>query len=227
MSEREQVIDRIKKLLAHSVENGATEAEAIAFALKAQRLIADNDIEEWEFGESGKQEVIEVTSERSYVRTWRALLAVALADNFRCKAIATSKCTGGSKRRKSFITFIGYECDAKAALMVFEHLYKVGDELGKKHSKRYPAHRDAYENFVRGFVTGVRTELEKQCEALMLVRPREVEEHVKEMKLGKARPLRAIFMDEQSLEAGREAGRDAVRARRLADSVPPKELAMA
>ena len=43
---RSEIVKKIKKLLAHSVENGATEAEAVAFALKAQRLIAENDIEE-------------------------------------------------------------------------------------------------------------------------------------------------------------------------------------
>ena len=72
MSNREQIIERIKKLLSHSVENGATEAEAVAFALKAQKLIAENDVEDWELGEECKQEVIEATTEKSYSRAWRA-----------------------------------------------------------------------------------------------------------------------------------------------------------
>lgn len=59
---RSEIVEKIKKLLAHSVENGATEAEAVAFALKAQRLIAENDIEQWELGDEQRREVIEEES---------------------------------------------------------------------------------------------------------------------------------------------------------------------
>ena len=57
MSNREQIIERIKKLLSHSVENGATEAEAVAFALKAQKLIADNDVETLHWNEQQAQDL--------------------------------------------------------------------------------------------------------------------------------------------------------------------------
>ena len=51
--DRERMIEKIGKLLEHSTANGATEAEAVAFALKAQRLMAENGIEEWELGAAG------------------------------------------------------------------------------------------------------------------------------------------------------------------------------
>lgn len=226
MSDREAIIERIRKLQSHSVENGATEAEAIAFALKAQKLIADNNIEDWELGEDCKQEVIEVTTEKSYSRAWRSFLAVAIADNFRCKSVQSMRYTGGSKR-KPFITFIGYECDAKAASMVFEHLYAVGNRLGKAHENRCYTDPDAYENFVRGFVQGVRDELEKQCQALMLVCPQEVNDYMDGMSLKRARSPRAIYGNAHSQAAGREAGRDAVRSRRVEGGKPAYQLATA
>lgn len=138
MNNREQIIEKIKKLLEHSVENGATEAEAVAFALKAQKLIADNDIEEWELGEKAEREVVEVMTENYYTREWRGLLARAIADNFRCSVYQRShqiKCS--DKRRKSFCVFVGYPNDAKAASIVFDHLYKVGDALGKEYRKMH------------------------------------------------------------------------------------------
>ena len=47
MANRGDVIERIKKLLALAEDEGATEAEATAAALMAQRLIAQNDVEQW------------------------------------------------------------------------------------------------------------------------------------------------------------------------------------
>lgn len=224
MSNREQIIERIKKLLSHSVENGATEAEAVAFALKAQKLIAENDVEDWELGEECKQEVIEATTEKSYSRAWRCFLAATVAENFRCKAIQRQRFTETGSRRKTFITFIGYECDAKAALMVFEHLYAVGNKLGKEHESRYYTDKDAYENFVRGFTQGVEDELAKQCQALMLVCPKDVDDYYNNMNLKQPRRQRAIFGSEHSREAGRAAGRDAVRSRRVEGGNPAYQL---
>lgn len=182
MSNREQIIERIKKLLSHSVENGATEAEAVAFALKAQKLIADNDVEDWELGEDCKQEVVEVMTEKSYSRAWRSFLACAIADNFRCKAIQSGRYVGNSSRRKTFITFVGYECDAK-------------------------------------------DELEKQCQALMLVCPQDVEDYYNDMDLKAGRRPRLIWGSEHSQEAGRKAGREAVRSRRVEGGKPAYQLA--
>lgn len=225
MSNREQIIERIKKLLSHSVENGATEAEAVAFALKAQKLIAENDVEDWELGENCNQEVVEVDTEKSYSRTWRGFLATTVANNFRCKAVQSQRYTGTSSRSKTFITFIGYECDAKAATIVFEHLYAVGNKLGKAHENRCYTDKDAYENFVRGFTLGVKDELEKQCQALMLICPKDVESYYTNMNLKKCRRPRAICGNEHSQEAGRAAGRDAVRSRRVEGGNPAYQLA--
>lgn len=71
--EREKIIEKIKKLREHSVENGCNEAEAIQFALKAQKLIADNDVEEWELADEVKR-VTETTTgwtARRGRRAWR------------------------------------------------------------------------------------------------------------------------------------------------------------
>lgn len=212
--EREKIIDKIRKLREHSVANGATEAEAVAFALKAQKLIADNDIEEWEIdGERVDREVIELQSETTMRRAWRKILLGVVAENFRCRAILNIRLRGS--RREQVPTFVGYRADAEAARLVYEHLLEVGDRLGRQHEDDYYTDPDAYENFVRGFTDGVRVELEKQCQALMLVCPKEVDDYMGGLHLGKTRRPRRIGYSEASREAGRQAGRDAVRSRRM------------
>ena len=217
--DREDIIGKIKKLLAHSVENGATEAEAIAFALKAQKLIAEHDVEAWELDDGGKQEVIECMTEKHYARKWREFLAVTVADNFRCKAFFESRRENGSQRRKTHVVFVGYECDTKAAAIVFDHLYEVGDRLGRECRKRI-GHPMAYDNFVFGFDDGVRTELEKQCQALMLVCPQKVTEYMDGLELKNAIPYRKVYRFDGAYEEGAVAGREAVRSRRMEDSHP-------
>lgn len=216
-NDRENIIDKIKKLLAHSVENGATKAEAIAFALKAQKLIAEYDVEEWELADDGKQQVIEHETGMTYARKWREYLADTIADNFRCKAFFRKRREGGSRRGKTHIVFVGYEYDAKAAAVVFDHLYGVGDKLGRECRKRI-GHPMAYDNFVFGFDDGVRAELEKQCQALMLVCPQEVTEYMDGLKLGQTSAYRTVYRCEEAYESGKVAGRDAVRSRRMEES---------
>lgn len=212
--EREKVIDKIRKLREHSVANGATEAEALAFALKAQRLIADNGIEEWEIeGERVDREVVELESKTTMRRAWRKILLVAIADNFRCRAVLTVEPRGS--RWEQVPTFIGYRADAEAAVLVYDHLLKVGDRLGRRHEDDHYTDPNAYENFVRGFTDGVRVELEKQCQALMLVCPKEVSDYIDGLHLRRSRAPRRIGYSEASREAGRQAGRDAVRSRRM------------
>ena len=103
--EREKIIEKIKKLREHSVENGCNEAEAIQFALKAQRLIADNDVEEWELADEVKQ-VTETTTART-AKAWAPSLASVIADNFRCR-VYQRRVTD----RKYEYVFVGWKADS-------------------------------------------------------------------------------------------------------------------
>lgn len=211
--ERGKIIDKVKKLLEHSAENGATQAEAVAFALKAQKLIAENGIEDWELGDVQSREVIELESGTAMRRAWRKILLTVVADNFRCKAILHVRPRG--RGMEQIPTMVGYLEDAEAAMVVYEHLLEVGDRLGRQHEDDFYTDPDAYESFVRGFTCGVQSELEKQCQALMLTCPQDVEDYLDGMSLRKAKGPRRIGFSMASIEAGISAGRDAVRSRRI------------
>ena len=226
---RESIIAKIRKLLEHTEANGATKAEAVAFALKAQKLMADHDIEEHELGDNGNVPIETAKSQVKTARLWRDRLAGAIADNFRCRYY-TSYFTEDryARRRTAHILFFGYRHDAQAAALVFDRLYEIGEKLARNYirdEKRKLAtgyHLDTrfiHDSYTFAFVDGVRSELEKQTQALMLVRPKEVDESYDEFSkgFGKARRTTIRVGEAGASEAGFQAGRDAVRSGRLSE----------
>lgn len=177
--EREKLIEKIKKLREHSVENGCNEAEAIQFALKAQKLIADNDVEEWELADEVKQ-VTETTTGWT-AKAWAPSLAQAIADNFRCKVYQRRV----TDRKYEFV-FVGYKADSEAAEIVYTNLLETCHRLANDYQDFAYTDPDAYSNFVIGFIAGVRAELEKQCFELMIVCPKEVEDYFEGLGLGRS-----------------------------------------
>lgn len=212
-TDRDKILDKIRKLLELS-EHNPNEAEAISAALKAQKLMAENDVTEADLAEGDLLgEVGSWQTDEFFNRKWRGLLATTVASNFRCRAYGKRR-----GRARSFV-FVGYECDAKAAILVYDRLCEIGEDLALDAERR--ARRDygtavgAKNTFLVGFVDGVRSELEKQCQALMLVVPREVdkylEENVPNLKNESWRVRSAVDMS----ESGLSAGRDAVRSGRM------------
>ena len=223
-SDREQIIEKIKKLLALSSKN-TNENEALADALKAQKLIADYDIEEYELGEKN-QEPIECTSEVGQGKNWRFQLATVVANNFRCANYIISSTvhnywTGRNNVKSREVVFIGYPLDAEAAKLTFEKLYEVGNRLASKAAReakaKYGYADGVYNSFAAGFVAGVKQELEKQCEALMLVRPQAVQAVYDSLEFSNAKihHPRNRYLAESRYSDGENAGRDAVRSGRL------------
>lgn len=206
--ERENIIAKIKKLREHSVENGCSKAEAIQFALKAQKLIAENDVEEWELADEVKK-VIE-TPTKSTSRTWAQGLATVIADNFRCRAYQRQE----TKHKWSFV-FVGWKADSEAAEIVFSSLFEMGHRLGKEYEDFAYTDPNAYNNFVIGFIRGVKSELEKQCKELLLITPMEVNEYYSAKNLVRSRRSTPRASNQDSITRGIQQGRNAVRSRRM------------
>lgn len=116
MANRGDVIERIKKLLALAEDEGATEAEATAAALMAQRLIAQNDVEQWEL-HAAAEEPIEACYTAPARSRWRWRLADVVAPAFRCRYSGARERCGWQKENIQRIEFYGYRTDAKAAAL--------------------------------------------------------------------------------------------------------------
>ena len=217
MSDRDSIIERIRKLLALS-ENNPNEHEAVSAALKAQKLIAEYDVQELEItGEECRRVPVQVQGDYYVGKRWCIYLANAVAKNFRCRAYRHNE---RRMRRGSahVIRFVGFELDAKAALLTYNMLVEVGEHLAREEAARYRrlygSSQGVKNTFLFGFVKGVCAELEKQSQALMLVVPSEVNDYYSTLGV-KRSAKQTYYYVYDAKDAGFEAGRDAVRSRRM------------
>ena len=220
---RENLIERIKKLLSLASDNPSA-SEAAAAALKAQKLIADNDVSKEELYEKVEENISEVCSNEFKGNLWALHLARAIADNFRCQLFRRSvqEYTGVHH----MVVFVGYETDAQAATLTFNKLFEMGNRLADAEARiarsKYGTARGVRDSFLvgrgdGGYVGGIRKELEKQSHELMLVRSQEVNDYFEKatagcgyVRTGRRRPY-----SDDSASRGYSAGRDALRSARM------------
>lgn len=185
MVDRDNIIQKIRKLLALA-NNNPSAAEATASALKAQKMIANYDIAKEELYDTVNEEIVEIESVTYKGNAWNWYLAKAIADNFRCRVYRW----GHGKGLGYAYRFVGYEADAEACSIVFNQLYKLGNKLGDAEARKIRKETGTAvgvkgtfligEKGDGGFVGGIRKELEKQCQALMLVIPKSVNDYMDE-----------------------------------------------
>ncbi len=175
MENREKILKKIENLLALA-GNNPSENEAIAAALKAQELMAKYNIELTDLeGKSLEQNIVEETYTPKpnchYVRKWRYTLSQIIAKNFCCKTYSINR---------DAIAFYGYEKDAKIAVEVFKFLFETGNKLANRYylkcKKEGKNTKGVLNTYLVGFCDGIKEVLDKQCTALMIVVPKEVEE---------------------------------------------------
>lgn len=170
----EKIINKIKNLLDLS-NNNPNEHEAIAAALKAQELMAKYNVELAQLEDApADHELVEETfyeGSGHNVKTWKYGLARTVASNFRCKYYIMNN---------KHVVFYGYKEDAKIALDVFTYLYKTGNKLANRFYNKVKKEggntKGVLNTYLAGFRDGVKSAFEKQCTALMIVTPKEVNE---------------------------------------------------
>lgn len=169
-----KIIDKIRKILELSKNNPSKE-EAEAAALKAQKMLADYHISMSDLEECDPDDIAGTSTEVGGTKKWRWLLAEVVANNFRCKFYSTGK----------LVTFYGHATDIEVAKDTYEYLFKIAHKGARK--ERDAVHRiygtsaGVYNGYCIGFVNGVKSALAKQCTALMLVTPKDVEESYADM----------------------------------------------
>ena len=172
--EQEKIIRKISALMNMTVENGATKDEAISAALKAQELMAKYHITVLE---NPKEKEIVDEEDIQGSRKWIQILANIVCRNMSCKLITYSE------NHTTFLKFIGRKSDRKAALKTFEMLVsvcKTGIRKEKFRAKNKSGNAKGIESaYAAGFIKAVDEEMGKQCRALMLVVPEEVDEHIR------------------------------------------------
>lgn len=174
MNNKKIIIEKIKKVMALA-ENNPNENEAIAAALKAQKLMAEYHIEEKELGLEITERNIESVccAVEGKTQKWKIRLGMVLAKNFRCKCYLYGK----------EVTFYGFSEDVQICREVFYAMYNIGVKLSDKKKREVRKQTGTAKNvrntFCMGFVDGIKSELEKQCTALMIIVPKEVNDKFK------------------------------------------------
>lgn len=192
MSEmNEKIIEKIKKCLELANNNPSAE-EAKSAALMAQKLLAKYNISMEDVKDVGSVEEIEESPiwfkdlvTWGVVRGWKYQLAEIVASNFRCKHFFYGK---------DAVVFYGHKTDVQVAKQIYTFLFQNGDKLANK--LVYKMIRDAkkagiksntsgvYNSFVKGYMAGLKEALGKQCTALMIVVPEDVNEAYTERSKG-------------------------------------------
>lgn len=221
MCNMDKMVEKISNLL-DLANNNPNENEALAAALKAQELMAKYHIELADLSHDSETKISEklCNADGSGSLKWQAILANVIADNFCCKTYRTEKDNNIGVRRK-YIVFYGYEHDAKIAKEVFTFLYNAGLKLAKKeyNDARKAGKYTKYvtNTYLMGFCNGIKEVLGKQCTALMVVTPKEVEDGFAEMSkyFRKSKCTVKTSRDSDLYERGVRDGKDTVNSRSI------------
>lgn len=167
---KEKLMEKVQKLLALAGNNPSQE-EANAAYLKAQKLIAQYNLDMTQVGEEVDKIVTKLATHRGNCG-YRTKLAVVLAENFRCQAMMHG----------NTVMFIGYEADVEICTDVFNHAYSViyykTNKLEAEARANFGTAKGVTNSYAYGFIQGVKEVLDEQCTALMIVVPEEVKDYV-------------------------------------------------
>lgn len=216
MENKEEILKKIEKLLALA-GNNPNENEAISAALKAQELMAKYnielaDVQGAESGQEIKKEIYTPKKSSHYVSKWKYSLSQIIAKNFCCKTYSLGR---------DAIVFYGYEKDAKIAQQVFVFLFEAGNKLADKYYRKCKKEgretKGILNTYLTGFCAGIKEVLDKQCVALMVIVPKEVEESYKEYSkdFRKMSNKLRTSSDGRAYQDGKQEGRETATARTI------------
>ena len=181
MENNARVLEQIKKLF-ELARNNPSAHEAQAATLKAQELMAKNDIEMAEVENvdlSKEPEEIDTSVVEVGAKKFKYPLAHTVADNFKCKFYLNGK---------NRIVFYGHRTDARIAAETFRFLFEMADKMGTRlHHQAYRRGERTdgiYNSCVMGFIAGVRDALAEQSKALMVIVPEDVKEQYAQFSRG-------------------------------------------
>lgn len=213
MTDNEKIMDKIRALLEKTVENGASEAEAIEAAKMAQRLMAKYKISEVTAPEIEKID----STEFEIQKQWQTELANCLARNLCCRCVRDLTFT------RPRMIIMGKEKDREVWEQMFNTffilIYNGIKEAKRKAKEEYGHCREVELSYARGFIRAINEELGAQCKALALVIPDEVNEATRErfphLTKGRAHYLKGNAATAGANSAGYYDGKAAAGQKRI------------
>lgn len=208
MTDMNKMLDKVQKLLALA-GNNPSEGEAKAAAMKAQKLIAQYNLD---LSALSAEEVIQyklLRAEHPNNNGYRGSLASIIAPNFRCKAIYLG----------AQIHFFGREGDVDTCVSVFNYLYKTmrtngcrQERIARKEGRSAHGVANCY---WAGFMRGLKDELGAQSKALAIIVPEDVKDKFTEKfpqtGVNNRMGVKHTGYDKDAYDSGYNDGRSSMR----------------
>lgn len=210
----EKILSKIKNLL-DLANNNSNENEAMAAALKAQELMAKYNIDSSAIDtDESEKELFHATyndTGKHEMKKWKVTLSNIIARNFCCRLYFHG----------TSVVFYGYKKDAQIAVEVFRFLYEAGNKFAVRYytkcKKEGKNTKGIMNTYLQGFCKGIEEALDKQCTALMIVVPKEVNESFEAMSAHWKHGTVHLKMstDQNAYNQGRTEGKEAAMSRSI------------
>jgi len=217
MENKNDILDKISALLERTTAKGATEAEAEAALLLAQRIMAKYHIELSEVVRPDQGPTIGRSStERKAMSQWAIRLLNLVADNFRCKTYLQNHCGA----------FIGEDVDLKLATEMYRMLYDFMDQgatrIRRQYRKQGLPTDGVGDSYLLGFLRGLKEALDEQKRtenssfALILVTPQAVVKAYEDLSKNWGKPVHGRSLnggDDDAFRQGMREGKNSLHKR--------------
>lgn len=227
MSNKDKMVERVRKLLALS-QNNPSQEEAQAALLHAQELMVKYNLNELDLIKDGESAdaVEEIVGLRGGRRLggWQNVLAKIIADNFRCDVYiqrSNPKYNGERVSYEAEVRFVGLSMDVNICNEVYQKALEFADMYCTYYLLMYKVER--MRTLTRseskklsgtwrwGFVKGIEEKFKDQVKKngweMVLVKPGLVVQHMDKKKITKGSKLSYTRWDDNAFEDGKDKGK--------------------
>jgi len=156
--EKESILNRIQKLLKMSIENGASENEAMLAADKAQKLLQEHNLSIADIKDDSQAEPMDSEDVEVDRDLWKGYIRNATAKLYFCTTYSTMKLDKHYKKVK-VITFVGRKSNRMVATEMCKYFINTVDRLADEEFREVPGSRAAINRMAHAFKQGAATKL--------------------------------------------------------------------
>jgi len=156
--EKESVLKRIQKLLQMSIENGASENEAMLAADKAQKLLQEHNLSISDLKDDDQVEPMDSEDIEVERDLWKGYIRNATAKLYFCKTYTTMK-LDKHYRRVKVITFVGRKSNRMVATEMCKYFINTVERLAAEEFKAVPGSRVSINKMSHAFKQGAASKL--------------------------------------------------------------------
>ena len=161
--EKESILKRIQKLLKLSVENGASENEAMQAADKAQKLLQEHNLSISDLKDEDQVEPMDSEDVEVDRDLWKGYIRNSTAKLYFCKTYTTMKLDKHYRRIK-VITFVGRKSNRMVATEMCKYFINTIERLTAEEFKAVPGSRASINRMSHAFKQGAASRLSRRLE---------------------------------------------------------------